>query len=289
MPSTPTPRPAPAGLGDLLSLFGANNPLSAMSRSVEQFRTGVTSFIEVVQSFRETMDNLNEVAKRMNRMLDDLEEPLHTVMPQVTRSADAASRMLATLREPVERAAPALVQLADTLNNPLVVDLPRRLNETMDVLGSIPRALGPLGQVADLAGGFFGGRGLGAFGTAIGRSGARAGEAPEGREVVEAVEVEPEPPRRSSREVTHTAPSAQDTFRRSAAKHPAARQQPATQTTAKKTTARKTTAKKVGASKKVAASKKAAPRNTAARTASPRATAKKDTAGTRSGRSATRG
>ena len=85
-------------------------------------------------------------------------------MPQITKSAETASRMLATMREPVERVAPALTQLADTLNNPMMTDLPRRLSETMDVLSSIPRALSPLGQVADLAGGFFGTRGLGSFG-----------------------------------------------------------------------------------------------------------------------------
>ena len=164
MPGTTPPRPAPPGLSDLLSLFGSNNPLAAMSRSAEQFRTAVTSFVEVVQSFRQTMDNLNAVALRMNRMLDDIEEPMRTVMPQITKSAETASRMLATMREPVERVAPALTQLADTLNNPMMTDLPRRMTETMDVLSSIPRALSPLGQVADLAGGFFGSRGLGAFG-----------------------------------------------------------------------------------------------------------------------------
>src|SRR6478672_6838927 len=164
MPGTTPPRPAPPGLSDLLSLFGSNNPLAAMSRSAEQFRTAVTSFVEVVQSFRQTLDNLNTVASRMNRMLDDIEEPVRTVMPQITKSAETASRMLATMREPVERVAPALTQLAETLNNPLMTDLPRRMTETMDVLSSIPRALGPLGQVADLAGGFFGSRGLGGFG-----------------------------------------------------------------------------------------------------------------------------
>ena len=71
-------------MSDLLSLFGSNNPLAAMSRSAEQFRTAVTSFVEVVQSFRQTMDNLNAVALRMNRMLDDIEEPMRTVMPQIT-------------------------------------------------------------------------------------------------------------------------------------------------------------------------------------------------------------
>ena len=222
MPGTTPPRPAPPGLSDLLSLFGSNNPLAAMSRSAEQFRTAVTSFVEVVQSFRQTMDNLNAVALRMNRMLDDIEEPMRTVMPQITKSAETASRMLATMREPVERVAPALTQLADTLNNPLMTDLPRRMTETMDVLSSIPRALGPLGQVADLAGGFFGSRGLGAFG-GTGRP-ASSGEPAEPRRPSWS---RPSSSRRAAcrrprPRWSRTAPSAQDTFRRSAAKHPAA-------------------------------------------------------------------
>ena len=276
MPGTTPPRPAPPGLSDLLSLFGSNNPLAAMSRSAEQFRTAVTSFVEVVQSFRQTMDNLNAVALRMNRMLDDIEEPIRTVMPQITKSAETASRMLAMMREPVERVAPALTQLADTLNNPLMTDLPRRMTETMDVLSSIPRALGPLGQVADLAGGFFGSRGLGAFG-GTGRPSSSASRTSQAPVVVEAVVVEegnlpPARPRWS-----RTAPSAEDTFRRSAAKHPAPKESaPPKQTTAKKATKRttaKATAKKAPTKRapaKRSTATKAAPRKTAAKRAAPK-------------------
>jgi hypothetical protein len=204
-------------------------------------------------------------------MLDDIEEPIRTVMPQITKSAETASRMLATMREPVERVAPALTQLADTLNNPLMTDLPRRMTETMDVLSSIPRALGPLGQVADLAGGFFGGRGLGAFGGS-GRPSSSASRMSEAPVVVEAVVVEEvdQPARRPRRVTTHTAPSAQDTFRRSATRHPQA-PAPAKPTTAKKATKRttaKAAAKKAPATRSTA--KKTAPRKTAAKRAAPK-------------------
>lgn len=285
MPGTTPPRPATPGLSDLLSLFGSNNPLAALSRSAEQFRTAVTGFVEVVQTFRQTMDNLNAVAQRMNRMLDDIEEPIHTVMPQITRSAETASRMLATMREPVERVAPALTQLAEALNNPLVTDLPRRMTETMDVLSSIPHALGPLGQVADLAGGFFGGRGLGAFG-APSRAPATSTTRPQRPVVVEAVVVEEvSAPRRPRRTTTHTAPSAQDTFRRSAAKHPGAPEPaPAKRTSAKKAVKKGTSGK---ASAKKAPAKRAPAEKAAARKApAKRTTAKK--AAPRSSRSTTR-
>jgi hypothetical protein len=280
-------------LSDLLSLFGSNNPLAAMSRSADQFRTAVTGFVEVVQSFRQTMDNLNAVALRMNRMLDDIEVPMRTVMPQITKSAETASRMLATMREPVERVAPALTQLADTLNNPLMTDLPRRMTETMDVLSSIPRALSPLGQVADLAGGFFGSRGLGAFG-GTGRPASSASR-PTETTVVEAAVVEESnlPPARPR--WSRTAPSAQDTFRRSAAKHPVAKEPaPAKRATAKKATKRSTAkapAKKA-ATKKAAAprstTRKAAPRKTAARTTAAKKAAPRKATASRSGRSAPR-
>jgi hypothetical protein len=195
-------------------------------------------------------------------------------MPQITKSAETASRMLATMREPVERVAPALTQLADTMNNPLMTDLPRRMTETMDVLSTIPRALSPLGQVADLAGGFFGARGLGGF-SGTGRTSPPPSRTSEPSVVVEAVVVEEvdQPARGGPRRgATHTAPSAQDTFRRSAAKHPAARQpKPAKRTTAKKAAKRSTA--KTGAAKapaKRTTAKKAAPRKTAAKRAAPR-------------------
>jgi hypothetical protein len=156
MPDQPPPRPTAPGLADLFTMIGTNNPISMMTKSVEQFRTGVAGFIDVVQSFRQTMDNLNAMTDRMNRLLDDMEGPIRAVIPEITTSADTAARMIALLRGPVERVAPGLDQLAELLSNPVVVDLPRRLNETLDLFSSIPRALSPLGQVAELAGGLFG-------------------------------------------------------------------------------------------------------------------------------------
>ena len=37
------------------------------------------------------MDNLNATAQRVNRMLDEVEEPMRTVMPQITQSAETAA------------------------------------------------------------------------------------------------------------------------------------------------------------------------------------------------------
>jgi ABC-type transporter Mla subunit MlaD len=139
--------PGPPGLGDLFNLFGSNNPFATMARTVEQFH--------------QMVESLNSIAKRLDSLLDDIEGPLRVMMPQLTKAADQASKMFAVLSGPVDRVAPGLTQLADTLNSPMMTDLPQRLNDAVELMAALPKSLAPLGQMADMAGGLFGGmRGL---------------------------------------------------------------------------------------------------------------------------------
>ena len=79
-------------------------------------------------------------------------------MPQITQSAEAtAADDRHAARAGRAWSAPTLTQLAETLSNPLMTDLPRRITETMDVVASLPTALGPCQQMAEMAGGLFGG------------------------------------------------------------------------------------------------------------------------------------
>ena len=165
------------GWGDLFTLLGSNNPLTAMTKSAEQFRTAVTGFIEAVSTFKQTMENLNATTTRMNRLLDEIEGPLHILMPQMTAATEQASRVFTMLSGPVERVAPGLAQLAETLNSPVMVELPKRMSEAMDAMVGLPKTLGPLGQMAEMAGGLFG-RGLSPFsGTRSPATAARPAEA----------------------------------------------------------------------------------------------------------------
>jgi hypothetical protein len=139
--------PGPPGLGDLFNLFGSNNPFVTMSRTLDQFQ--------------QMVESLNSIAKRLDSLLDDIEGPLRVMMPQLTKAADQASKMFAVLSGPVDKVAPSLAQLADTLNNPAMVDLPERVSDAMEVMAALPKTLAPLGQMAEMAGGLFGGmRGL---------------------------------------------------------------------------------------------------------------------------------
>ncbi len=132
------------GLGDLLGLLGGSNPLAGIGRSVEQFKRGVNDFLKAVENFNDTMEQLNGVAKRVNGLLDEVEEPIKTFMPQVTRTLKAADTMVEQLSGPVEKVAPGINRLADTLSSPTMVRLPNDLGNVVEGLSDLVRKLQPL-------------------------------------------------------------------------------------------------------------------------------------------------
>lgn len=93
------------GLGDLLGLLGGN-PLAGVARTLGQLQEGVTQLVEAVSRFNDTMEQLNGVARRVNAFLDTVEEPVQTLVPQVTRTLKAVDTVTQQLQP--------LVQLAET-------------------------------------------------------------------------------------------------------------------------------------------------------------------------------
>ena len=73
------------------------------------------------------MTNLNETAQRVNRLLNDVEEPVRAMIPQVTRTVKLADELSARLSGPIDQVAPGLARLADTLNSPVLMALPTDL------------------------------------------------------------------------------------------------------------------------------------------------------------------
>jgi len=145
------------GLGDLLALLSANNPLAGVQKSVAQFQHGVNQFLESIERFNDTMDQLNQVARRVNGLLDTVEEPVQALVPQVTRTIKTADALVEQLRGPVEKVAPALAAL------------PTDLTTFLNVLNDVSRRLQPLGQLAESAGSVFGLRPLAALRAGGGR------------------------------------------------------------------------------------------------------------------------
>jgi ABC-type transporter Mla subunit MlaD len=141
-------------LGDVITMLAA--PIASGLRSYEQFRRGVDELFRTIDNLNTTMENLNETTARVNRLLADVEEPIRAMIPQVTRTIRAADELMEVVSGPALRAAPNLSRLAETVASPAFVSLPNRLDEFMTAMSEVSRRLGPLTQLAESAGGFFG-------------------------------------------------------------------------------------------------------------------------------------
>ena len=90
-PSTPT-NPLD-GVGDLLKSLGLDSPLATGAKAVDQARRSVEALIASMELFVQSMDNINQVAARVNRLLDDLEGPLRQSIPHVSGALSALQRL----------------------------------------------------------------------------------------------------------------------------------------------------------------------------------------------------
>ncbi len=227
-------------LADLFTLFAA--PLSGTVRSLEQFRKGVDEFLKGVENFNRTMANLNESSERINRLLADVEEPIRAAVPQVTRTVKAADEMMQVVSGPAMAVAPGLNRLAETLSTPAFNQLPAQIGQFSDLLGEVSHRLSPLVQLAESAGGLFGG-----FRVPGMRPAPPPGAAPE-RTIVTSTTRRPEPHEPAPE------PAEKSTAKKSTAKKSTAKKSTAKKSTAKKRTPRKTAAKKSTAKKRPARS-----------------------------------
>ena len=141
-------------LGDVINLFAA--PIAGGIRSIEQFRHGIDELFRTIDNLNNTLETINEAAARVNRFMSDVEEPVRAILPQLTRTVQAADELMEVVSGPARRITPNLVQIVDTLGSPAFTTLPTQLGEFMRVMGDVSRRLGPLAQFAESAGGMFG-------------------------------------------------------------------------------------------------------------------------------------
>lgn len=204
-------------LSQMFNLFAA--PLAATVQSFDQFRKGVDQFQRGVENFNRTMETLNETAERINALMAEVEEPLKAAVPQVTRTVKAADDMMRVVSGPAMAVAPGLQVLAETLNNPALQQMPNQLGQMNDMLADVTARLAPLGQLAESAGGLFGGFKLPGFGSGS-------------------------PARTATEPATPVAPDADRIKQTATRKRTAAKKATAKKAAAKKPAAKKATAKK---------------------------------------------
>ena len=212
-------------LADVINVLAA--PIAGGLRSVEQFQRGIGELFRAVENLNRTLENLNETATRVNRLVGDIEEPIRAMMPQVTRTIQAADEITRVMQGPVRVAAPNIEKIVETLSSPGFSTLPNQLGEFMESIGEVSKRLAPLTQFAENAGGLFGGFKLPGVGGAP--------------------KPAPTPPAAPA-----TTPSTTSSPRTTAAKKTSAKKSAAKTSTAKKTGAKKTSAKKTAAKKTTA-------------------------------------
>ena len=139
---------------DIISLVAG--PIASVIRSFDQLRRGADELMKGFENFNATMTNLNETAQRVNRLLNDIEEPVRAMIPQVTRTVKLADEVSKRLAAPLENVIPGLDRLASTLDSPVLRSLPTDLGQFMEVINDLARRMSPLAQLAEQAGGMFG-------------------------------------------------------------------------------------------------------------------------------------
>lgn len=144
------------GLGDLFALFGTSNPLASVTKTIDQFKRGVNEFLTAVENFNETIQTINGLAARVSILMDEVEEPIRAMMPQVTRSIKATDAMINQISGPIEKVAPGIARLADTLGSPVFASMPDEIAGFLETLGDVAGRLQPLAQMAENAGSLFG-------------------------------------------------------------------------------------------------------------------------------------
>jgi ABC-type transporter Mla subunit MlaD len=147
------------GIGDLFALIGGN-PFASMVKNVENFRAAVDGSLAALANLNRTLESLDGVARRVASLLDDVEGPVRTLVPHLTKISEQSLQLFEQIADPLDRVAPGLDRLADTLTSPMFAGMPAVLGDFLDTLRDLAARLRPLGQMAEAAGAMFGMRGL---------------------------------------------------------------------------------------------------------------------------------
>jgi ABC-type transporter Mla subunit MlaD len=139
---------------DMISMVAG--PIAAVIRSFDQLRKNAEELRRGLENFNATMDNLNQTATRVNRLLNDFEEPIRAMLPQLTRTVKLADDWSKRISGPMDQVIPGLTRLAETLNSPVMTAFPTDLGRFMEVINDLTRRMSPLGQLAEQASGLFG-------------------------------------------------------------------------------------------------------------------------------------
>ena len=78
-------------IADLLAVLRGIDPVAEGVRLADQGRRTVEALIVALENAGTTMDNLNQAASRVNRLLDDVEEPIRRIAGMAEQAGSLVS------------------------------------------------------------------------------------------------------------------------------------------------------------------------------------------------------
>jgi hypothetical protein len=110
-----TPNPLLVNLDRILGMVGSLDPVECGTQAVNSAKRTADALVSIVENFASTLENLNKTTVRVNALLDEVEEPLRRLMPQVSQGLNTLSSLgdaSSALTELAKGIGP-LTQLAD--------------------------------------------------------------------------------------------------------------------------------------------------------------------------------
>jgi ABC-type transporter Mla subunit MlaD len=69
------------------------DPIECGTQAVNNAKRGVDAVVSIVENLASTLENLNKTTTRVNALLDEVEEPLRRLMPQVSQGLNTLSSL----------------------------------------------------------------------------------------------------------------------------------------------------------------------------------------------------
>jgi ABC-type transporter Mla subunit MlaD len=77
----------------LVGMLSSLDPVECGTQAVSNAKRTVESVVSIVENLASTLENLNKTTVRVNALLDEVEEPLRKLMPQVSQGLQTLSSL----------------------------------------------------------------------------------------------------------------------------------------------------------------------------------------------------
>lgn len=144
---------------DFASLFqGPGAVLAGVLGVADNARKTVGGVMDTIASLQRAAVAVEALVSRMNRLVDDLELPLRSLVPEVEKTVARMQRVAVALEAPVDRLIPGLEAAIGVFDRVALSQLPETVDEAIEQLQSLvavftelPRRLGVLGGRSGLS------------------------------------------------------------------------------------------------------------------------------------------